>query len=389
MSLFRTLLTNIGLAERRRDSRVDANGLTVTYSAGSEQRKVKIGNISPTGLYLITEDRWQPGTPVLLTLGERSIFEDRSRSQVKLWTHCVRADENGVGLTFKHSHIDRNKWLDAMSRAPSLIAANHPVQVFRLTRALAFLSHISPATDAAVLKLITENLTRERTERAIEIALLADDLLESQSGASKTTVEPGLVLRVLEFAVQVEEAEIRDYWARLLAASSLSDSQDAMNRVLAGLLARMNQLHLRILVAAWKKAKLAGFESRSGTPPAVCCNIEEVKAMGGVAHAERIEGVVNDLHEFRLLGNTERPTLFNALAEVNLSLSELGAKFCETCFNEPPPIENASPNPPVCRQYVPLDRDDVMSPEVRQRLSDSLAAEARNIRQSSSVALLD
>jgi hypothetical protein len=389
MSLFRTFLTSIGVAERRKDQRMDANGLTVSYAAGAEQKKVKIGNISPTGLYLITEDRWPPDTPVLLTLGEKSAFEDRSRSQVRLWARCVRVDENGVGITFKHSHIDRNKWLEAMSHAPSLIAENHPVQVFRLTRALAFLSHISPATYAAVLKLIKENLTRERTERAIEIALLADDVLESQTGASRTTVEPMLVLRILELAVQVEEAEIRDYWARLLAAAALSDSQDAMNRVLAGLLAKMNQLHLRVLRGAWDQAKQAGWQSGRGAPPAVFCTIEEVKTMGGVAHPQRIEGVLHDLHEFHLLGNTARPVLFNPLAEVNLSLSELGGKFCHTCFAEPAPVENQEPNSPVCKQYVPLDRDDVLPADVRQGLSNSLASEAQTIRQSSGVALFD
>jgi hypothetical protein len=367
---------------------MDANGLTASCFTGSEHKSARIGNISPTGLYLLTEERWKPGTTVVLTLGEKSIFEESSRSQVKLWTRCVRIDENGVGLAFTHSHIDRVKWLEAMSKAPALIAEKSPVHVFRFTRALAFLFHISPASEGEILKLITETLTRERTERVIEIALLADDQLESQSCASRADVSPGLVQRILELAMEVEEQETRAYWARLLAASSLKDSQDSLNQAAIGLLAKLNLVHLRILAEAWRLANQADRRTSSSLPGEVYCTVEEVEVIAGVTQVERIEWLVNDLHGFGLLEGTAKPSLCGRLAEVNLSLSDLGRKFCERCFGEPEPVEE-DPRIAFFEQYVPLDLDDVSPASNGQELSNSLASEARTMRQPSSVALID
>jgi hypothetical protein len=399
MSRIRTLLTRIGLADRRGEQRMDANGLTVSCSSGSEQMKVKIGNISPTGLYLVTEERWPHGTTIVLTLGEKSAFEDSSRSQVRIWTRCVRSDEGGVGLAFTHSHIDRVKWLEAMSRAPSLIAENHPVQVFRLTRALAFLFHISPASESEILKLISGTLTRERTERVIEIALMADDLLESQSRPSRFDISPGLVLHMLALAVEVEEAEIREYWARLLAAFSLRGSQDDALLMHMSLLTKLNLLHLRILGAAWARANQAGSSTGAASFQDNFSTVKELEALAGVALVERIEWIVNDLHEFGLHAGNTKPALCGRLAEVDLSLTDLGLRFCEQCFGQPEPAEKESPetvpqdSSPTARalheQYVPLDGEDALLPAARQALSNSLASEAQTMRQVSSVALID
>jgi hypothetical protein len=438
MPLFRNLLTQIGLAERRKDDRMDANGLTVSCSTGSEQKKVRIGNISPTGLYLLTEDRWQPGATIVLTLGEKSVFEENSRSQVKLWTRCVRVDGTGAGLAFTHSHIDRAKWLEAMSRAPSLIAENHPVQVFRFTRALAFLFHISPASEGEILKLISETLTRERTERVVELALHADDLLESQRDASRIDLESALVLRILSLAVEVEDVEIRDYWARLLAAFSLSGSQDAVNLTYMRLLSKLNLLHLRILSAAWLRtiqtslrpgsspSPISSSSPSPGSSPALpassaaasssfssgtsssspassqsstasdgnFCTVKELEAITGVALAERIEWIVSDLHDLGLHGGATKPALCGRLAEVDLSLTPLGKKFCEQCFgqSQPAPSEpvlGESQNLSHQQQYVPMDNADDLSASTSQEQSNSLASEAKAMRQYSSVALID
>ena len=389
MSLIGNFLARTGLVERRRDPRIDAKGLTASFAAGSEQKKVRIGNISPTGLYLVTEDRWNPGTPVVLTLGEKSIFEVGNRIQVKLWTRCVRVDENGVGLAFAHSHVDRAKWLEAMSMAPSLIGENHPVQVFRFTRALAFLFHIAPAAEGEILKLIRETLTIERAERAIDLALQADDLLESRSCVSRTDVSTSLVLRILEWAVMVEEAEAKECWARLLAAAALSDWQEEQILEFAGLLSKLNQLHLRVLAAAWREANRASWNAAVTSFDGAYRSVEEVGAFADIAPAEGIEWIVNDLHEFGLLGNMAKPALGGRRAEVNLALSELGLRFCEPCLGQPEPAQNDGRNLAAAVQYLPLDNEATLPASVREGLSDSLASEAQAIRESSSVAVLD
>jgi PilZ domain len=342
MSLFRSLFTRIGIAERRKEQRMDAQGLTVSCAAGTEQSKAQIGNISPTGLYLATEKRWQPGAAVLLTLEEKRTLESSCRSRVKLWTRCARVDENGAGLTFAQAHMDQAKWVEAMSNAPSLIAENHPVHVFRLTRALAFLAFISPDSETRIRKLMTENLTRERTERVIEIVLLAEELLESENCPIRTDVSPELIVRALELAIEVEEAEVRDCWARMLAASISTGAEDVLNLTYLTLLSKLGRWHLRILSAAWDRAVQADHKTRGSASDEVFCSVEEIEAIAGAARVERIEWMVNDLHELGILGGSLKPALGGRLFEVNLTLSELGRGLCARCFGQPARAEEES-----------------------------------------------
>jgi hypothetical protein len=384
MSLIKSLLGRSGLAERRKDPRMKAKGLTVSYAEGSKPGNARIGNISPTGLYLITEERWPQGSTVVLTLGDKSRFDKTSRSLVKLWTRCVRTDENGAGLAFAHAHINRAKWLEAMSKAPSLIAENQLVHVFRLTRALGFLFSTSPASQSQTLKLISDDMTRERAERTIELALLADDLLESQSCASRMDVPPALLLRILEFAMEVEEAETREYWARLLAAAALSGAHDDLSLALVKLLSRMNLFHLRILTAAWRQSNALSSEIESAASHEVFSTLEDVLANAGLTAPEEIESALNDLHEFGLLGATERPALCARLTQVNLTLSNLGLRFCERCCAPSQPVKEESHILDPIEQYVPTDIDTAA-----QEMSNSLASDAQALRETSSYALAD
>jgi hypothetical protein len=389
MSRIRTLLAKSGLSERRKDQRMDAQGLSVSYTAGSQQKSVRIGNISPTGLYLATEERWAPGTPILLTLGEKSVFQSFSRSQVKLFAKCVRVDENGVGLAFAHAHVDRAKWLEAMSKAPLMIAENHPVHVFRYTRALAFLFHISPASEGQILKLMTETFSRERTERAVEIALMAADILESESRTSRTDLAPNFVRQILELAVEADEEEARGYWARLLAVCSLADSQDDLNLALLNSLAQLNIFHLRILTAAWSLTGEAEPKTSPASSDAVVCTVEEIQAIAGISNEESLESTVHDLHEFGLLGSSAKPAFGARLAKVNLSLTELGLNFCDRCCFEPEPVIEPSQTIDYYEPYIPVDIDYAFSASSGKEMSYSLASEAQTMRQTGNLALAD
>lgn len=389
MSRIRTLLARTGLSERRKDQRVDANGLTVSYLAGKEQKTVRIGNISPTGLYLVTGERWAPGAPVLLTLGEKSVFDSCSRSQVKLWAKCARVDDNGVGLSFAHSHINSTKWLEAMSKAPSMIAENHPVHVFRFTRALAFLFHISPTSEEQILNLMTKGFSREGAERAIEVALFAADILESQSSECRMDVSPNLVLKILEVAAEVNDQEAREYSARLLSACTLTDPQDDLNPLLANLLSRLDLLHLRILTAAWSLASEVDPKASSSMPNCAECTVEEIQAIAGIANEEQVESMVDGLHELGLLGSTAKRALGVRLLKVNMTLTSLGLRFCERCCSQPEPGIEESQEGAFYEPYVSLEIDGAFSACTQEEVSNSLASEAQSIRQSVGLALVD
>ena len=59
-----------------------------------------IRDISSTGLFLVTEERWYPGTVVMMTLQKRGEPVDSPDRSIAVQSRAVRWGEDGVGLQF-------------------------------------------------------------------------------------------------------------------------------------------------------------------------------------------------------------------------------------------------------------------------------------------------
>ena len=60
----------------------------------------KIQNISSTGLYLLTERRWYPGTLIIMTLQTTDSADPDSDNTVAVLAKVIRAGADGVGFKF-------------------------------------------------------------------------------------------------------------------------------------------------------------------------------------------------------------------------------------------------------------------------------------------------
>jgi PilZ domain len=85
--------------DRRKVERHRAPGLAAYYWDGGTPRAHALGDISATGLYLLTEERWFPRTIVRMTLQKDETSEDAAESIV-VEAMVVRRGEDGVGLMF-------------------------------------------------------------------------------------------------------------------------------------------------------------------------------------------------------------------------------------------------------------------------------------------------
>jgi hypothetical protein len=63
----------------------------------------RIQNISSTGLYLLTERRWYPGTLIILTLQTTEDVNDSSAEAIAVLAKVVRSGSDGVGFKFVFS----------------------------------------------------------------------------------------------------------------------------------------------------------------------------------------------------------------------------------------------------------------------------------------------
>jgi uncharacterized protein len=99
-SSLKTWLTNWLSSDRRRAPRQPLPGLVAYYWTGSAPRAYQIADISSSGFYLITEERWFPGTMVLMTLQRTDSSGRNLDDSIAVQSRVVRWGSDGLGLAF-------------------------------------------------------------------------------------------------------------------------------------------------------------------------------------------------------------------------------------------------------------------------------------------------
>ena len=84
----------------RRAPRTAAPGLAAYFWNGSTPAAHGIRDISSSGLYLVTEERWYPGTLVLMTLQRTDCGEEVAERTIAVQSRAVRWGPDGIGLQF-------------------------------------------------------------------------------------------------------------------------------------------------------------------------------------------------------------------------------------------------------------------------------------------------
>jgi uncharacterized protein len=85
-------------ADNRRTARQAVPGLSAYFFTGGAPVAHEVRDISLTGMYVFTNERWYPGTMVRMTISDSS---DRSAERsITLNTTVVRSGDDGVGLRF-------------------------------------------------------------------------------------------------------------------------------------------------------------------------------------------------------------------------------------------------------------------------------------------------
>ena len=97
--------------EPRKAPRAALPGLAAYFWTGGSPQAHAIRNISATGLYVLTEERWYPGTLVQMTLKKSSNGGAGSDSTISLLAKANRWGNDGVGLSFvvRDPRNSRNK----------------------------------------------------------------------------------------------------------------------------------------------------------------------------------------------------------------------------------------------------------------------------------------
>jgi hypothetical protein len=251
---------------------------------GSGLAQDAVRDISSSGLYLVTRERWQTGTILTLTLQREGPLDLDPSRRITTQAKVVRSGPDGVGLTFLWSKEDpkSRQWENLLE---CLIEQTRPADMQSLVRmvdAFAFLGRICPDGVDEIGEWVRNRAVSHKVLNAVSIALKADILLGRSSRAyANSRINPLVAVRVLEIGSSCHEDWLQGYWAGLLISSISASGSETTNLELIELFSQLTTIPTRIFTVVCTKS--TKFLSQSGSVAArpLECNTEELATTVG------------------------------------------------------------------------------------------------------------
>ncbi len=96
-------------ADPRRTTRKPVPGLVAHFFTGGAPHAHEIRDVSATGLYVVTTERWYPGTVIRMTITKPDLGLSPSERSITIHARSVRWGNDGVGLEFVVSPPSKGK----------------------------------------------------------------------------------------------------------------------------------------------------------------------------------------------------------------------------------------------------------------------------------------
>jgi hypothetical protein len=320
----------------KRAERKSATGFIAYHGGASGALPDDVKDISSTGLYLLTKERWLPGTQVLLTLQMKSPPEPASERRIMLQAKVVRWGDDGVGMSFVLPDDPvAQQWKSLLQTAAEQSEPNSVLDLARLAKAFAFLSRICPDAADEVMHLIHGGLTKSRMANAAEILLRAEALLPRDSDDSRLFASSRIVTKILEDGSWAEEDWVQQMWAGLLTTSCSNEGPDESDKFFVDLFSKLAAVHVRIFRYACVRAtNIISIAGQLSLEPVVCTR-EEIMEITGSRELLGIERDIQHLRELGLLEETAKSAPSSDHYEANITPSSVGVHLYARCKGLP------------------------------------------------------
>lgn len=264
-----------------------------------------VGDISSTGVYLLTDERWPLGEQLTLVLQREGPLESDLRRQVTMHAEVVRYGDQGLGLRFLLPlGMDLHLWETTHPTHADMSKPEYVVNELRFADALAFLLRICPQAAAGLRTLLEKDLGIARSECAVDILLLAQDALLRNPDCDRLRVHPAIALRVLETGSWAEHDFIKQFWAGLLVTAATREGLDTANLPHIDTLSLLRPVHFHLLADVCTRQEPEGAED----PTLYDCTPDELTKITGTSDLTPIYRAVGLLGELGLIVRDNRPT---------------------------------------------------------------------------------
>ena len=318
-------------AERRRAERRTSPSLAAYHWKGSIPRQNTVRDISATGAFLVTQERWEPGEIIAISLQRSGPLERENSFPVH--AKAVRWDDNGVAVSFVlPAGADLRLWQSPLKSASEQNEPEDILREFRVAQAVSFLSRVSPETSESVSRLLHEELSNYRLENAVEIARKAEKMLGTSVEGDHLRAMPHVVMRIIEGGSwSSDDKWMLQFWAGLLVSSCTSTGGDESNLAFVELLSQLKALHLRILSAACAKATklVTGLGAMSSRP--LIWKAADLMKFSGSHDLIKLDRELNYMAEVGVISSREKSAFFQQMTDTTVALTGLGLELYARC----------------------------------------------------------
>jgi hypothetical protein len=318
--------------DRRRGERRTSPELAAYLWIGTLPKQASVRDISSTGVYVLTRERWSPGDTVSMTLQRKGPLEGSFERRVAVQARAVRWGDDGIGMSFVlPTGMDLRLWQSPLKSASEQTEPEDILREFRVASALAFLQRISPGAIDEASRLLREGLSNFRVASALEIALNAERMLSFAPNADRLRAPSSTVLRILEDGSWADAESTQHLWAGLLTTSCTMSGRDESNLSFVNLLCQLTSSHVRILSVACTKATkfMAGLERISSRP--ITLSAKQMSEITGSRDLIRIQRDLEYLSDLGLLTANRQSTSFTPIEGTQIAPTSLGLQLYARC----------------------------------------------------------
>lgn len=324
--LERFLTPEADRAERRSPERFAAYRWT-----GSDVVHERVRDISATGVFVVTKERWPIGSQLALTMQREGPMEILPDRRITAYARVVRFGDDGVGFAFvMPSDAHATAWKQLLDTMIAQGQAKDMKGLATMAEGLAFLSRVCPDGGETVAHLVHEGFSSHRVANAINIALHAETLLASLHDSAKARLHPTLLVRIFEDGSNTEEDWLHQLWGGLLISSCSAEGRDLSNLSFVELFGQLTPVPARILTIVCAVAKKVMSDKVLVARP-LACKIDEITTATGTRGTQ----IERELERLASLGLIEKKSADAPVLlpndEILITPSTLGLELFARC----------------------------------------------------------
>jgi hypothetical protein len=325
-------LRKLGYPDTPRAERRIPPGFAARKGSDSTAEPAAIHDISSTGFYLLTQERWPLGELTLCTIQIATAPPGGSDAEFAIEVRVIRHGNDGIGLSFVlPPGVDPHLWELLIEKSATLRQQEGIEFMFKMLRAVLFLCRICLAEAHYALQLFGGELDEARTATALQIAIGAEKLLALEPGADKMHAHPELVANLLKFGSWAIGSLTRQLWAGLLATSCTEEGGDRSNQEFLDLLVNVTPTQGLIFVVACNKAREVMTESEGHPSTRIIFSPEEMKQLTGKTDLTRVATDIAYLFHSGLVERNFDFTSYIPTENFDITPAPLGMELYRKC----------------------------------------------------------